>query len=174
MRSWHLFTHDIANAPVNWNPHPPGPGEGWGKIGASNHFWTTSCPLGVVHLTVFDRGSRPHLGQEWNWALVLHMELPRWRKAKERYVTVVWIHAYHAFTLPSTAIDIQSESSNLFSIVWMYYLHLISIEIQMVCMGNDAERSGHELFSSLISYRFYFNTKKAVRFLTFIKMKMLL
>ena len=27
-------------------------------------------------MTVFDRGSRPHLGQEWNWALVLHMELP--------------------------------------------------------------------------------------------------
>ena len=57
-----LFQCRYAYAPVNWNPHPLGPGEGSGIIGALNHFWTANCPLGVVHLTDFDFGFRPHVG----------------------------------------------------------------------------------------------------------------
>ena len=42
------------------------------------------------------------------------------------------IHAYLAFTSPSNAIDIQSESSNLFSIVCVYAF----INISMIFASN--------------------------------------
>ena len=42
------------------------------------------------------------------------------------------IHAYLAFTSPSDAIDIQSESSNLFSIVCVYAF----INICMIFASN--------------------------------------
>jgi len=68
------------------------------------------------------------------------MEFPKIAEGVKK-VRVVWsIHAYLAFTSPSNAIAIQSESSNLFSIVcdlliYAWYLHLIDlfcIEIRLV------------------------------------------
>jgi len=47
------------------------------------------------------------------------MELPTVAERREKGKSGL-IHAYIAFTLSSNEIDIQSESSNLFSIVCVY------------------------------------------------------
>lgn len=59
----------------DWNPHHLGPGEGYGITEALNPFWTTNCPLEVLHLINFDFGYYPHM-KPWSrekWVLALHM-----------------------------------------------------------------------------------------------------
>ena len=68
----------------------------------------------MVHLTDLDFGFRPHVGPWSREKLVTSFSYGA-SKGKSGL-----IHAYVAFTSTSNAIDIQSESSNLFSIVCVY------------------------------------------------------
>ena len=82
-------------------------------MGALNHFSTTNCPLRVVHLTEFRLWVLSPCGATVKTETGYQFkDGGRCEKGKSRL-----IHAYLSFTLPSNAIDIQSESSNLFSIV---------------------------------------------------------
>ena len=59
------------------------------------------------------------------------MELPKTAEGAKKGTSGL-IHAYLAFTSPSNATDIQSESSNLFSIVCVYAF----INICMIFASN--------------------------------------
>ena len=90
-------------------------------------------------------------GQERNWVPVYG---GRREKGKNGL-----IHAYLAFTSPSNAIDIQSESSNLFSIVCVYAF----INISMIFASNWPiwmVSESHDMFPSFILFRFYFSTTR--------------
>ena len=87
----------------------------------------------MVHLTDFDFGFRPHIGPRSREKLGTRFSYGaskdggRREKGKSGL-----IHAYLAFTSPSNAIDIQSESNNLFFIVCVYAF----INICMIFASN--------------------------------------
>ena len=62
----------------------------------------------MVHLTDFDFGFRPHVGEKLGTSCSYGASKDGGRREKGKGGL---IHAYLAFTSPSNAIDIQSESS---------------------------------------------------------------
>ena len=97
-------------------------------MGALNHFSTTNCPLRVVHLTEFRLWVlSPCVAAVKRETGYQFKDGGRRKKGKSGL-----IQAYLSFTLPSNAIDIQSESSNLFSTVCVYAV----INICMIFASN--------------------------------------
>ena len=87
----------------------------------------------MVHLTDFDFEFRPHVGPWSREKLGTSFSYGASKVGGRREEgNSGLIHAYRAFTSPSNAIDIQSESSNLFSIVCMYAF----INICMIFASN--------------------------------------